>query len=65
MNVHIDGHVVELQSEGDVALFITCLLPTPGQVDAAKARTEADRREAEQQMGVTLDANGHMTVIAP
>lgn len=64
MFVNIDGHVVELETAEDVALFVACLKPTPEQVEAAKAACDAERRAAEQIAHAVIDRDGHITEAA-
>ena len=58
MNVHIDGHVVEVETPEDVALLVACLLPTPEQVERAKQDTLSQRSHIARELGVGFDEHG-------
>ena len=61
MRVHIDGHVVEVESPEGVAVLVACLLPTPEQVELAKLAAQAERDQVMRDTGLVIDADGHIT----
>ena len=61
MRVHIDGHVVEVESPEDVRLLVACLLPTPAQVERARLAAQAERDQVMRDTGLVIDADGHIT----
>lgn len=56
MNVHIDGHVIEMETLEDVALFIACLLPTREDIESAKRAMLAERAAT----GLVLTEDGRI-----
>ena len=60
MRVHIDGHVVEVESPEDVALLVACLLPTPEQVELARLAAQAERDQVMRDTGLVISEDGRI-----
>ena len=60
MRVHIDGHVVEVESPEDVRVLVACLLPTPEQVELAKLAAQAERDQVMRDTGLVIDPDGRI-----